>query len=119
MPISFSIPQDVQLIHYLCPSLCPISLHIAVADIGVAMVSAEIPSKNSAHAPNLFMICMGDKITKSYAQCIILGLVLLAKRHTFAFEITENAITVSKHVKNNYRFNEYECCFASKLSAKA
>ena len=42
---------------------------------------------------NLFMNCMGDnKITNSYTRCIILGLFLLAKLHTFVFEIIENAI---------------------------
>ena len=33
---------------------------------GAAMVSAETPSENSACAPNLFTICVGDKITESY-----------------------------------------------------
>ena len=33
---------------------------------GATMVSAETPSENSAHAPNLFMICVGDEISKSY-----------------------------------------------------
>ena len=63
------------------------------------MVSAETPSKNCACVLNLFTNHVGDSTTKSYTQCIILGLLLLVKLHTFAFEVTENAIMASKRVK--------------------
>ena len=68
------------------------------------MVSAEIPYKNSAHTPNLLLRFMWMiKYQELYiVHRIVLGLFLLAKLHTFAFEITENAITAFKRVKRLY-----------------
>ena len=53
---------------------------------GVAMVSAETPLK-IACTPNLLTTYrVGDKITTSYTWCVIVGLLLGKKLHTFAFE---------------------------------
>ena len=63
------------------------------------MASAETPSENSACAPNLFVIHVGDKITIMY----YIGTLFTGQTSyfcsSFAFEITENAITAFKHVK--------------------
>ena len=48
-----------------------------------------------------------------------LGLFLLAKLHTLPLESLKRplqCLSVLSASKNNYHFNEYKCCFASKLS---
>ena len=57
-----------------------------MADTGGLQWFQLKPPLRIAHIPNLFTICVGDNITKSYTHCVILELFLLAKLHTFAFE---------------------------------
>ena len=83
------------------------------------MVSAETPSENTVCTPNLYTIHAGDTVIHSVIHWDLFYWPNFIRLPLKSVKMPLRRLSMLSASKIITVFNEYECCFVSKLSAKA